>query len=143
MVEAVDPSERGHFQILHIAPRPLAVDQLRFVEAVYGFSEGVVIRVANNADRWLNASFSQTLVVSNGQILPAHCLGRALFNNVLKGAIRMMNQSALLDRPSFMQGLFQGIENKNCLGRPRDPPSNNAISECVDDEGYLDKALPC
>ena len=116
MVGPVDPSERGHFEILHIAPRPLAVGQLRFVEAVYGFSQGVIIRVTNTAGRWLNASFGQTLGVPNGQVLPA--------------AIRMMNQSTLLDRPSFMQGLFQGVENKACLGRQQDPPSDNVVSEC-------------
>jgi len=55
----------------------------------------------------------------------------------------MMNQSALLDGPSIMQGLFQRIEDKVCLGRPRDPPSHDAISECVDDEGHINKALPC
>ena len=105
MVEPVAPSERGHFQILHIAPRPLAVDQLRFVEAVYGFRQSVIIRVTNTADRWLNASFSQTLDISNRLIVDT--------------AIRMMNQSALLDRPS-----------------------DNAVSECVEDKDYIDKVLP-
>ena len=102
VVEPIDPAEGGHFQILHVAPRALAVDQFGFVETVYRFSEGVVIRVTDTADRWLNASFGQTLGVSNGQILPA--------------AIRVMNQSALLDRPSIMQGLFQRIENKVSFG---------------------------
>jgi len=49
----------------------------------------------------------------------------------------MMNQSALLDRPSFMQGLFQGVENKVCFGRQRDPPSDNAVSECVDERDLV------
>lgn len=40
-----------------------------------------------------------------------------------------------------MQGLFQSIENKVCLGRPRDPPSHDAASECVDDEGDIDNVL--
>ncbi len=40
-----------------------------------------------------------------------------------------------------MQGLFQSIENKVCLGRPRDPPSHDAASECVDDEGGIDNVL--
>src|SRR6056297_328438 len=57
VVEPIDPSEGGHFKILHVAPRTLAVNQLGFVEAVYGFSEGVVIRVTNAADRWFNANF--------------------------------------------------------------------------------------
>ena len=56
-VEPNDPAEGGHFQALHVAPWVLAVNQLRFVEANYGFSEGVVIRVPNVANRWLNACF--------------------------------------------------------------------------------------
>ncbi len=41
-----------------------------------------------------------------------------------------------------MQGLYQSVEDKVRFGRPRDPPSHDAISECVDDEGHLNKALP-
>ena len=82
VVEPVDPSERGHFQILHVAPWTLAMDQ-----------------------------------------------------------------AALLDGPSIMQGLFQRIENKVCLGGPRDPPSHDSISECIDDEGqsrhFRGKLLHC
>src|SRR6056297_1437170 len=66
VVEPVDPAAGGHFQILHVAPRSLAVNQLGFVEAVYGFREGVVVAVPNAADRWLNASFGQTLGIANG-----------------------------------------------------------------------------
>lgn len=69
MVEPIDPSEGGHFQILHAAPRSLAMDQFGFVETVYRFSEGVVIRVTHASDRWFDAGFGQTLGVSNGQIL--------------------------------------------------------------------------
>ena len=47
------------------------MDKFGFVEAVYSFSEGIVIRVTDAADRWFDASFGQTLGVSNGQILPA------------------------------------------------------------------------
>ena len=103
-VEPIDPAEGGDFQILHVAPWTLAVDQLRFVEAVYGLSEGVVIGVTDTADRWLNACFGQTLGVSYGQILPA--------------AVRVMDQAPLLHRPPIMQGLLEGIDNKVCLGRP-------------------------
>jgi hypothetical protein len=46
-----------------------------------------------------------------------------------------MNQSAFLDGLSIVQGLFKSIENKVGFGRPRDPPSDDAISECVDDKG--------
>src|SRR5690606_773304 len=44
--------------------------------------------------------------------------------------------------PSIMKCLFQSIENKVCLGGPRDLPSDDAISERVDDKGHIDKALP-
>ena len=69
VVEPVDPAEGGQFQILHVAPWALAVNQLGFVETIDRFSEGVVVAVTDAADRWLNASFSQTIGVSNGQIL--------------------------------------------------------------------------
>lgn len=100
------------------------MDQLNFVEAVYRLSECVVIGIADTADRWFDASFGQTLSVSNGQILPT--------------AIRMMNQSALLNRPSIMQRLLKSIENKVRFGRPRYPPPHDAISERIDDEGNID-----
>ena len=105
------------------------MDQLSFVEAVYRLSESIVIGIADTADRWFDASFGQTLSVSNGQILPT--------------TIRVMNQSALLNRPSIMQRLLKSIENKVRFGGSRDPPPHDAISKRIDDEGHIDKALPC
>ncbi len=61
----------------------------------------------------------------------------------MPSAIRVVDQSALLNKASIMQGLFQSIEDKVSFGRPRDPLSDDAISECVDDEGHIDKTLPC
>jgi hypothetical protein len=49
----------------------------------------------------------------------------------------MVNQSPFLNRPPIMQGLLQGIEHKVCLGRPRDPPSDDAISERVDERDLV------
>tara|TARA_R110000796_G_scaffold213389_1_gene329517 strand:+ start:101 stop:484 length:384 start_codon:yes stop_codon:yes gene_type:complete len=72
VVEPIDPAEGGHFQVLHVAPRSLAVDQLSFVEAVNRFGEGVVVAVTDAADRLFDVSFGQTISVANGQILPAH-----------------------------------------------------------------------
>lgn len=86
--------------------------QFGFVETVDGFSEGVDITGVNAADGWFDASFGQSLCVSNGQILPA--------------VIRVMDQSALLDGRSIMQCLFQRIENQVCLGGPRDPPAEQS-----------------
>ena len=41
-----------------------------------------------------------------------------------------------------MQSLLEGIESKVCLGRPRDPPSDDAVGERVDNERHINKALP-
>lgn len=104
VVEPIDPAEGGHFQILHVAPRALAMDQLDSVKTVDRLGERIVIQVPNAADRWFDASFGQTLGIANGQVLPA--------------AVRMMDQAALLHSPPIMQGLFESIENKVSLGRP-------------------------
>ena len=40
VVEPIGSAERGDFQILHVAPRSLAVNQLGFVETVYRLGEG-------------------------------------------------------------------------------------------------------
>ncbi len=84
MVEPIDPSEGGYFQILHVTPRALATDKFVFAETVYGFSESIVVLVPDAADRWFDPGFGQTLGVANGRILPT--------------AKRMMDQSAFLNR---------------------------------------------
>ncbi len=66
IVEPIDPAESGHFQVLHVAPWSLAVNQFGFVETIYSFSEGVVVGIPDAADRWLNACFGQTLGKANG-----------------------------------------------------------------------------
>ncbi|PZX09680.1 hypothetical protein LX82_02733 [Celeribacter halophilus] len=43
IIEPVDPSEGGHFQILHVAPRPLAMNEFGFIETVNRLGEGVVV----------------------------------------------------------------------------------------------------
>ena len=65
-VEPIDPSERGHFQLVHVAPWTLAVDQFGFVETIYSFSEGVVAGIPDAAHRWFNACFGQMLGIENG-----------------------------------------------------------------------------
>lgn len=66
VVEPIDPAEGGQFQILHVAPWPLAIDQLGFVEAVNRLGEAVVVAATNAAGRWFDASFGRSLCVSNG-----------------------------------------------------------------------------
>ena len=65
VVEPINPAKGGHFQILHVAPRTLTMNQLVFVETIYRFSEGVVVGIPDAADRWFDASLSQTLGVAN------------------------------------------------------------------------------
>jgi hypothetical protein len=59
----------------------LAVDKFGFVEAVYSFSEGIVIRVTDAAVRWFYTRIGQTLGVSDGQILPAASIDAAGSND--------------------------------------------------------------
>jgi hypothetical protein len=140
---AARPPEGGYFQILHVAPLPLAVDQFGFVNTVYRLGEGLVVAVTNAADRWVDASFGQSPYVSTIALCIdnrpmyrqspyvstiALCIewtdiarpaARQWFaKQTMRGAIRVMHPSALLNRPSIVQGLFQRIEDKVCLGRP-------------------------
>lgn len=120
----------------------LALDQFGFVETIYSFSEGIVVGIPRCCRPMVqcllrpNARYSEWINIARP--LP----GRALCNNVPRGAIRVMDQSAFLDGPSIVQGLFKSIENKVSFRRPGDPPSNNAISECVDNKSHIDKTLP-
>ena len=124
----IDPSERRHFQVLLVSPRPLTMDQLGFAEAVHRFCEGVVhcpplgvqarlpgngqcmftcmrgIGIPDTSDRWLDSSCGQTFGVADRQILPA--------------AVAVMYQPAFLNRPSVVQGLFKCLQDKvwSCRG---------------------------
>jgi len=54
MVEQVDPFEDGVLDSLQAAPRCAPVNHLSLVEAVDRFGQGVVIRVADRANRRLD-----------------------------------------------------------------------------------------
>ncbi len=60
----------------------------------------------------------------------------------MPAAVRMVDQAGFLHGPSIMQGLLQSIEDKVCLGRPRDPPADDAVGKRIDHKGYVNKALP-
>lgn len=70
MSDPITMAECRHFQILHVAPVSLAMDQPGFVEAVYRVSKSVFMRVTDASHRWFDASFSQTFGVANEQIQP-------------------------------------------------------------------------
>ena len=70
--QPIDRAKRGHFQIRHVAPRVLTVNQLGFVETICGLSEGIVLRVSDAADRRFDASFGQKLSVA---VIPPFLMG--------------------------------------------------------------------
>lgn len=69
MVKPVDPVECGEFDVLQAGPGAMSLDDFRFEQANYCFSQRVVVRTAHMADRRLNIDISQTLAVADGQIL--------------------------------------------------------------------------
>jgi hypothetical protein len=105
----------------------MAPDDLGFEQADDGFGEGIIVAVAEASDRGLDPGLGQPFRVPDADVLPA--------------SVAMMGQAALR-RAAVMQRLFQGIEDKACMSRPRDPPADNAAGEDVDDEGDVHKALP-
>ena len=71
VVEPVDPFERGELDRFEAAPRPAPVDDLGLVEAVDRLGEGVVIGIADAADRGLDAGLGQALGVLDRGLLHA------------------------------------------------------------------------
>ena len=63
VVEPVHPLEGRELDGLEVAPRSSSMDDLNLVEAVDRFGEGIVVRVADAADRRLDPGFGETLGV--------------------------------------------------------------------------------
>jgi hypothetical protein len=61
VVEPIDPAQVRHFDDGRGRPRPPTPNHLGFVEVVGGFSEGVVTRVADAADRGNEIGLGQAL----------------------------------------------------------------------------------
>ena len=64
VVEPVDPFERGELDRLEGAPWTTPVDHLGLEEADDGFSQGLVVGVANTAVRWLNPRLGEALGIA-------------------------------------------------------------------------------
>ena len=54
MVEPVDPFQRGKFNRLEAAPWPTQVNNFGFVKPVDSLGEGVVVAIADTANRRFN-----------------------------------------------------------------------------------------
>ena len=69
MVEPVDPFQRSELDGFQASPGAASPDHLGLVEAIDGLGEGIIIAVANAANRRLNAGPGQSLGVLDRDIL--------------------------------------------------------------------------
>ena len=58
-------AERGELDVVKAPPRTLGVDQLPLLEAVEGFSHGVVVAVATRADGGDDVVLVEALGIAN------------------------------------------------------------------------------
>ncbi len=72
MVEPVNPLERGDFHRFTGFPRASGVNQFRFVEAVDGFCQGVIVTIPLASHRRFDPRFRQTIDVSNRKDTEIH-----------------------------------------------------------------------
>ena len=70
-VEPIDPFESGVLDPIEISPGTAALNDLGLEQSDDRLGEGVVVRVADAADRRLDAGLLQALSVTNREILAA------------------------------------------------------------------------
>lgn len=68
-VEPIDPFKGGELDRLEGPLRPTAMDHLGLEQAVDRLGKGVVVRVADAADRGLDTGLRQALRVAQGEVL--------------------------------------------------------------------------
>ena len=110
-----------------MTPGTPPADHLGLEEPDHRLRQGIVVAVAEAADRRLDAGLGKPLGIADRDILTA--------------AIAMVHQAVKEGAP-VVERLFQGIEDKAGLGRSRNPPADDAAGEGIDDEGNVDKPLP-
>src|SRR3982074_630727 len=98
IVEPVHPFERCELDGFHGPPRSPSMDNLGLVETIDGFGEGIVVTIANTADRRLNACFRQALGIPDREVLAA--------------SVAVMHEPATMRRPPVMESLLERIENE-------------------------------
>ena len=69
VVEPIDPFEGGEFHCFGVAPGSAPVDHLGLEQAVDRLGQGVVIAVADAADRGLDPRFGEALSVADRDVL--------------------------------------------------------------------------
>jgi hypothetical protein len=70
MVEPVDPLQGGVLDVVHPLPGAAPADQLGLVQPDDGLGQGVVIGVADRANRGDRAGLGEPLGVADRQVLP-------------------------------------------------------------------------
>ena len=65
---------------------------------------------------------------------------RRSIESALTAAVRVVNEAALVDRPSVMNGLLQSIQHKTGMGASAGSPTDDVAGINVDDESNIDKA---
>ena len=98
VVEPVDPFEGCVFDGFEAAPWTATMDDFSLEEAVDRLGQGIVVTVTDAAYRGFNARLCQLFDVFDGQ--------------VLRAAVRMMDQPLALDWATFVDGLFEGIKHE-------------------------------
>jgi len=116
------------FALSHGFPEADEVDNLGLEQADDAFGQGVVIAVANAADRGVDPRFDEPPGIAGRQVLAA--------------PVGMMDQSAPPGWTALTDGLVQGIESKT-RGHRGDPPTNNLARKDADDKGHVGHAHPC
>src|ERR1700722_8959538 len=104
------------------------MDDLGLVEAVDGFGESIVVRVADATHRRLDAGPRQAFGVSDGDVLAA--------------SIAVVHEPASLHGPPIMESLFQSVQDEAGMRRPAHPPADDPTGIGVDDKGDIDEAGP-
>src|SRR5215213_4679606 len=128
VVEPVDPFKGGELDGLEGAPRTAPMDHLGLEEADHGFSQGIVVRIADTADRRVDARLGEALGVFD--------------RDALGSSIAMVDEAGSPDGLPFMESLLQGIEHEFGPGRARHAPAHDPAGEGVDHEGHRDEARP-
>ncbi len=63
VVEPIHPFKRGEFDGFEGSPRPATMNDLGFVKTIDRFCQSVIVTVANTADRGLDSSLGEALLL--------------------------------------------------------------------------------
>ena len=127
-VPPVHPAEGGQLHVLDGPPGSSSGDQLGLVKADDRFGHGVVIGVSFRPDRGDGTFLSESLGVSDEEVLHSSV-----------GVVDQTFETLCLAGPNR---LFQGVESQIGSEGVGDPPADDPSREDVDDERRVGEAGP-